>query len=142
MKLGTKHPLLKGTEGFTNKEHSIIKKEMIDFSCPNQRYDIIIALSKCVYWLILGFLRLAMWPMGLLLFLAISYCQIAGMAQLVSAFAPHMEGWCSNHGCSNHKSSKQVHEMTDPLLNAQSIYHSFEKFCFLFCLKQDLHVNC
>ena len=39
--------------GFTNKEYSIIKKQMIYFSTPNQRYDVIIALSKCVYWFIL-----------------------------------------------------------------------------------------
>ena len=48
--LGTDHPLVKGTQGLTNKDHSVIKKEMFVFSSPNQCYDIIIALSKCVYW--------------------------------------------------------------------------------------------
>ena len=47
MKLGTKHPLVKGVIGLTNKDHSVIKM-MIVFSSPNQRYGIIIALSKPV----------------------------------------------------------------------------------------------
>ena len=47
----TKHPLMKETQGFTNKDHSLIKKEMIFFSSsPSQCYDMIIALSKYFYW--------------------------------------------------------------------------------------------
>ena len=30
-KLGTDHPLVKGTQGLTNKDHSVIKKEMFFF---------------------------------------------------------------------------------------------------------------
>ena len=39
-----------GTQVLKNKDHSVIKKEMIVFSSPTQRYDIFIALRKCVYW--------------------------------------------------------------------------------------------
>ena len=46
-KLGTKHSLVKRTQAFTKKDCSVIRKEMIVFSSPNQCYDIIIALRKC-----------------------------------------------------------------------------------------------
>ena len=47
--LGTKHPYVKKTQGFTNKDHSILKKEIMGFYSPNQYHDIIIALLKSVY---------------------------------------------------------------------------------------------
>ena len=43
-----------------------IKNRRSYFFSLNQRYGIITALQKCVYWLELC-IRLAMWPMGLLL---------------------------------------------------------------------------
>ena len=43
----TKHSWVKWTQGITFKDHSV--KEMIIFFSPNQCYDKIIALSKCVY---------------------------------------------------------------------------------------------
>ena len=42
-KLGTKRPSMKGTDCFTTIEHSNLKKEIIAFSAPNQRYNITIA---------------------------------------------------------------------------------------------------
>ena len=42
----------KETQCFANKDH--IKEEIIIFFYPDQRYYIIIALSKCVYWFELG----------------------------------------------------------------------------------------
>ena len=61
-KLGFKHPWLKGNEGLTNKDHLIIKKEMIGFLfSPNQHYDIIMVDLN---W----FLRWAIWCMGLLFY--------------------------------------------------------------------------
>ena len=50
VKHGIKHPWVKGTSGFNNEDHSILKKEIMGFSSLNQRYDIIITLRKCVYW--------------------------------------------------------------------------------------------
>ena len=44
-KLGTKHPCVKGTQGFSNKDFPIIKKEMMGFYSTNQCYDRSIALS-------------------------------------------------------------------------------------------------
>ena len=50
-KLDTKHPRVKGNQGFTNiKDLSIVKKEMMGFYSLNQHYDIVIALVKCVDW--------------------------------------------------------------------------------------------
>ena len=52
-KLGTKdtkHPWLKGTQGFKNKDHSFFKKMENGFSSPIQRYELEVALRKCVYW--------------------------------------------------------------------------------------------
>ena len=41
----------KEDKDFTDKDHFIIKKRRwLVFSSPNQWYDIIIALNKCVYW--------------------------------------------------------------------------------------------
>ena len=40
---------MKRSQGFTNKEHLFIKKGVITFFSENQRYDIIIDLSKCAY---------------------------------------------------------------------------------------------
>ena len=37
-KSGTKYPWVKGTQSFTNKDHSVFKKEIIGF--PYQCYDI------------------------------------------------------------------------------------------------------
>ena len=48
-KLGIKHLLVKRSQGFTNKEHLFIEKGVITFFSENQRYDIIIDLSKCAY---------------------------------------------------------------------------------------------
>ena len=42
-------PRVKGTQAFTNIEHSILKNEIMLFSAPNQSNDITIALLKCVY---------------------------------------------------------------------------------------------
>ena len=39
-KLGAKQTWLKGTQGFTNKDHSILKKEIVVYSSPNQCYDV------------------------------------------------------------------------------------------------------
>ena len=41
-----KTSLGEGNSRFTNKSLSIIKKEMIDFSSPNQGYDISIVLTN------------------------------------------------------------------------------------------------
>ena len=38
------------TQGFTNKDHLILKKEIMWFSSANRDYFNIIALLKCVYW--------------------------------------------------------------------------------------------
>mgnify|MGYP003687930543 CR=1 FL=1 len=53
-KRGIKHPWVKG---FTNKDHSIIKQEMIGFLLSKSMlwYTVIIAVNKCVYWFKLGF---------------------------------------------------------------------------------------
>ena len=40
---------LKKTQGFTNKDHPIIKKEIMEFSSANRDYFNIIALLKYVY---------------------------------------------------------------------------------------------
>ena len=49
--LGINDPWMIATKCFANKKLSIIKKEMLGFfPSPKQRYDIIIALSKCVNW--------------------------------------------------------------------------------------------
>ena len=40
---------MKETQGFINKDFSILKKEILDFPSPNQCYEIIIALLKCIY---------------------------------------------------------------------------------------------
>ena len=53
-KLGTKHYWVKGTQGFVNKDQSILKKEIIYFSFHYQHYDIIAPIK----W--------AMWPICLL----------------------------------------------------------------------------
>ena len=45
-----KHFWVKGTQGCTNKEHSIIKKEDGGFFLSNKHYDIITALRKCINW--------------------------------------------------------------------------------------------
>ena len=49
-KLGTKGPWVKGIQGITNIEHSILQKEIWFFSISNHRYDMTIPLLKCVYW--------------------------------------------------------------------------------------------
>ena len=49
-RLGTTHPLVKVTKGFTIRTIQLSKRRWWDFFSPNQHYDIIIALSKCVYW--------------------------------------------------------------------------------------------
>ena len=41
---------MKGTQGFTNKDHLITKRRWLVFSSDNQHYDIVIAFNKCVYW--------------------------------------------------------------------------------------------
>ena len=38
------------TQGFTNKDHPIIKQEIMEFSSANRDYFNIIALLKYVYW--------------------------------------------------------------------------------------------
>ena len=38
-----------GDSRFYTNDHSILKKERMFFTAPNQVYDIIIALFKCVY---------------------------------------------------------------------------------------------
>ena len=40
---------VKGTQGFTNEDNSILQEEMMVFSFPYQCYDIIRDLCKCVY---------------------------------------------------------------------------------------------
>ena len=54
MKLQSYQTWLKASMGegdsrFYNNDHSILKKERMFFTAPNQCYDIIIALFKCVY---------------------------------------------------------------------------------------------
>ena len=48
-KLGTKHLWVKWTQRLTNKDHSVIRKEMIVLFLYKSTYEKIIALSKCVY---------------------------------------------------------------------------------------------
>ena len=69
MKLGTNRPFGEGTQGFINKDHSVIKKEMMVFFlskatlCHNHSFE-----QMCL--LILNwFLKWEMWPMGFLFFL-------------------------------------------------------------------------
>ena len=64
-KLVTKHPWVKGTQGFAKKDLSIIKKEMMVFFLSNSMLGYNITLSKCVYWFELVN-RWAIWSMGLL----------------------------------------------------------------------------
>ena len=61
----TKHPWMKGNQVFTNKNHSIFKKEVhvMSFLSLNEHYGIIMAMCKCVYWLEL-FLRWAIKSIG------------------------------------------------------------------------------
>ena len=49
-RLGTTHPVVKVTQGFTIRTIQLSKRRWWVFFFPNQHYDIIIALSKCVYW--------------------------------------------------------------------------------------------
>ena len=42
--------LFKETQGFTKRDHKILKKGIIVFSSLIECYDIIIPLLKCVYW--------------------------------------------------------------------------------------------
>ena len=48
-KIDTKHPLVKETQGFTNKKPFISQIGDHFFFFPYQCYDTIIALLKCVY---------------------------------------------------------------------------------------------
>ena len=48
-KFCTKHPWVKGTQGFTNGDYSILEKEIIFFP-SNQCYEIIKAFLECVNW--------------------------------------------------------------------------------------------
>ena len=61
-KLGTKQARVKGIQSFTNEYHSNYQKGYnVFFFSHIQRYDIIIALLKCV--VLEWFLGWAMWPM-------------------------------------------------------------------------------
>ena len=62
-KLGTKHPWVKGIQVSLNEESINSHKGNSGFFSLNQRYDIIICVID-----LNGFLRWAMWPMGLLFF--------------------------------------------------------------------------
>ena len=63
--LGTMHLWMKGIQGFTNKDHSILKNRIMRvFSQIN-----IMIYYNYVFLHLNWFLRWAMWPMGLLLFI-------------------------------------------------------------------------
>ena len=67
-KLGTTHPWVKGIQSLTNKNHSVIRMEMIFFPLQltnsafwyNDSFAVLIDLNWSLRW--------AMWPMGLLFF--------------------------------------------------------------------------
>ena len=49
-KLWTKRSWMKETQSFTKRTISLSNTRWLVFFFPNQLYDIIIALRKCVYW--------------------------------------------------------------------------------------------